>query len=94
MPQLASFPVDFLETVFRKFGIYLLETFDDGQTRWGNKPLEKPYTGRSTMANPYTEIGGKKAYDIFTIRMIADRLGKADQQKQIVAELDVYFSRD
>ena len=82
-----SFLFETLRAVFSEHGIYLLETLLDGQTRWGDRPMEQPYQGRSAMAAPYTDLGSGNRYDIFTIRAIAQRLGKAARLPTIEAEL-------
>jgi len=82
-----NFRLETLRTVFPEHGIYLLETLLDGQTRWGDKPTEQPYQGRSAMANPYVNFGDGDRYDIFTIRAVIQRLGKTNQQVAIEAAL-------
>ena len=86
MPQLASFPLEFVKAVFDRFGIYLLEAFEDGQMRWGDKPPTDRYAGISAMANPYG-LG----LDMFTIRSIVNRLGKDDKLSEIEREIEKYF---
>jgi hypothetical protein len=84
-----NFHFESLRGVFAEHGIYLLETLLDGQTRWGDRPMEQPYQGRSAMANPYVNFGSGDRYDIFTVRAIVQRLGKASQLAAIEAELQV-----
>src|SRR5260370_18292316 len=89
-PAFRSFPLETLEKVFVQFDIHLLEKFSDGQTRWGNKPMSKPYKGRSSMAQRYEGFSspGRDFYDIFTIRAIVDRLGRTEQLAAIEAALE------
>jgi len=84
-----NFHLESIRAVFAEHGIYLLETLLDGQTRWGDRPMEEPYQGRSAMANPYVNFGSGDRYDIFTIRAVVQRLGKASKLAAIEAELQV-----
>ncbi len=90
MPPLRSFPLDVVEKVFLGFGIHRLQTFPDGQTRWGNQAMSKPYKGKSCMANRYYEFSSAERdfYDIFTIRTVIDRLGYGEKMKEIEAALE------
>lgn len=53
--RLKSFPLDAVEAALRDFGIHILEKFDDGQVRWGDRPLPQggKFKGRSMMSSPY-----------------------------------------
>jgi len=82
-----NFRLETLKTVFAEHGIYLLETLLDGQTRWGDRPLEHPYQGRYAMADPYVNFGSGDRYDIFAIRRVVRRLGRAERLPAIEAEL-------
>ncbi len=84
-----NFRLESLRAVFAEHGIFLLETLLDGQTRWGDRPMEQPYQGRSAMANPYVNFGSGDRYDIFTIRAVVQRLGKTSHIAAIEAELQV-----
>jgi len=84
-----SFRLETIRGVFAEHGIYLLETLLDGQTRWGDRPMEQPYQGRSAMANPYVNFGAGDRYDIFTIRAIVERLGKTAKLAAIEAEMQI-----
>jgi len=77
MPLIANFSLDVLKEEFGHIGIHLLETFSDGQTRWGTEPFEKgkKYTGSFTMASEYL----RDRYHIFSVRAIVERLGKAEK---------------
>jgi len=79
--------IETVRAVFAEHGIYLLETLLDGQTRWGERPMEDPYQGPSAMADPYVNFGSGDRYDIFAIRAIVQRLGKADRLPAIEDEL-------
>lgn len=82
-----SFLLETLQSVLAKYGIYLLETLPDGQTRWGDRRMEHPFRGLSAMANPYVNLGSGERYDIFTIRGIVEKLGKAEHLRAIEGEL-------
>ena len=86
MPQLANFPLETVKEIFSDYGIYVLETFPDGQILWGNEPLTSPYSGEFHMADFF--IPGR--YDIFTIRGILSKLDKAGNAKEIE---DALFAR-
>jgi hypothetical protein len=94
MPALiANFPTDFARSVFEKHGIYLLETLEDGQTRWGDQPLSStPYTGKSLMAHHYSGTSHKPSLDIFTIKAIVSKLGKESEMAVIQREMEEYFN--
>jgi len=79
MPQLANFLIDTVKAVFSEHGIYVLEEFPDGQIMWGNEPLTQPYRGSFHMADFY--LPGR--YDIFTVKAILSKLGKAGDDKAI-----------
>ncbi len=84
MPLRANYPLEALKKELAAIGIHLLEEFSDGQVRWGDRPLPtnkgEKFKGRSVMTAPYISFTpGKPRFDIFTIRNILDRLGKADQ---------------
>ena len=81
-----SFPIETLRAVFEKYDIHLLETFPDCQTRWGDRPMEAPFRGRSAIAHPYRVLPGHRV-DIFTIRAIVSRLGRGDHLAAIENEL-------
>jgi hypothetical protein len=90
MPLLASFEFDYVKRVFERFGIFLLEDFGDGQTRWGNQPMTSPYTALSLMANRYG-VG----FDLFTIRNIAHRLGLGQAKvMELEREIEKYFEQN
>lgn len=90
MPPLRSFPRDVLEKVFLGFGIHLLEIFPDGQTRWGNQAMSKPYKGKSCMANRYYEFSSAERdfYDIGSVGAIIERLGYGEKTEGIMAALE------
>jgi hypothetical protein len=76
---IANFPLKAVEEEFGRDGIYLLESFPDGQTRWGTEPLKDnggEYKGSFTMASEYQ--AGR--YDIFQVRAVMERLGKSATQ--------------
>jgi hypothetical protein len=84
MPQLASFLLSVVRDIFSRYGIYVIVEFPDGQIMWGDEPISSPYTGAFHMADcGYVE--GK--YDIFTIRAILSKLGKAGDTAAIESEL-------
>jgi len=83
MPQLASFPVAVVKDVFSRYGIHILQEFDDGQIMWGNEPLVEPYTGAFHFSDQFT--AGR--IDIFTVRGILSKLDKAGHQTEIQDEL-------
>lgn len=80
MPLVANFGLDVVKEELERVGIYLLEEFPDGQTRWGTEPLAKPYkVGSFTMASEYL----RDRYDIFSIRAILARLGREDRIPEV-----------
>jgi hypothetical protein len=86
---LRSFPRAVVERVFIEFGIHLLEEFSDGQTRWGNQPLTRPYRGKSVMVQRSRGVGVPvDSYDIFSIRGIIDRLGLVEKTQQIERRIE------
>jgi hypothetical protein len=86
---LRSFPRAVVERVFMEFGIHLLEEFADGQTRWGNQPLTKPYRGKSMMAQRSRGFGVPlDSYDIFSIRGIIERLGLGSKTQEIEKRIE------
>ena len=48
-PAVPGYPCEVVERVFLEIGIRLLQTFPDGQKRWGNEPPSTPYKGKSLM---------------------------------------------
>jgi hypothetical protein len=88
-PALRSFPRTVVERVFIEFGIHLLEEFPDGQTRWGNQPMTKPYKGKSVMAQRSRGFGvPADSYDIFSIRNIIDRIDLGAKTKEIEKRIE------
>jgi hypothetical protein len=89
-PAVRSFPKDVVESVFAGVGIYLLETFPDGQLRWGNRPPTRPYRAKSIMTAPYRGLAGVTGdhYDIFMIGAVIHRLGFSDQAKNIMESIE------
>lgn len=77
MPLVVSWPLEVVEAVLAKVGVYLIEKFPDGQTRWGTEPYKEPYTGAFTMACEYAPRPG--CYDIFQLRAVLHRLNKEDR---------------
>jgi len=92
-PALKHLQLDALEKVFVEFGIHLLEKFPDGQTRWGNQAMSKPYRGLSCMAQRSDDFSSdtKDYYDICTIGGIIYRLEKSDQGEKIFSELEKHL---
>jgi hypothetical protein len=92
-PALKCFTLDAMEKVFVEFGIHLLEKFPDGQTRWGNQAMSKPYQGLSCMAQRSDDFSSetKDFYDIRVIGGIIHRLEKPDQSERIFAELEKHL---
>src|SRR6267378_2139865 len=96
MPLRANYPLDALKQELPAFGIHCLEEFADGQVRWGDRPLPakrgEKFKGRSVMTAPYIYFNsGKPRFDIFTIRNILDRLGKADQLAAFEKKLEPHI---
>jgi len=73
MPQRANFALSVVKEELERAGVYLLEEFPDGQSRWGTEPLTEPYGGSFTMSSEY-EHG---RYDIFSVQSILNRLDRA-----------------
>lgn len=89
-PMVVWFPLDFARPILEKHGIYLLETFEDGQIRWGDHPPSSPYKGYSLITHPY-----KARLDIFTIRAIISKFGKSpEESRTIQSELEEFFNLD
>ena len=89
MPALRGFSRAVVERVFIEYGIHLLEQFPDGQTRWGNQPMTKPFKGKSAMAQSgHFGFGTLGDYNYFTIRSVIDRLGFTDKEKEIIARIE------
>ncbi len=90
MPPLrVSFAFDDLRQEFEAIGIHLLEEFPDGDTRWGDSPMAKPYKGLSVVIHPYISLSpGERRYDIFSIRNAVMRLGKKDRLAELEAGLE------
>lgn len=87
-PAVRSFPKEIVEQVFSRFGIYLLETFQDGQLRWGNRPPTRPYKAKSCMTAPYRGFMMEDHYDIFMIGTIVHRLGFSEQLVEIITQIE------
>jgi hypothetical protein len=90
MPLVSNYSLRILREEFEKIGIYLIEEFDDGQTRWGTEPISEPYGGSSCMASEYKN--GR--YDIFTVRAIANRLDRAGHMERIEENLFARANED
>lgn len=95
MPALiVNFTADVLKDAFGAIGIHLLEEFSDGGLRWGDSPLVKPYKGLSVVMAPYISFeDGKFQYDIFSVRNVAERLGKVEAISQLDQRLTGYRSK-
>jgi len=75
-PLIVNFSLKVLTEVLGAHGCHVLEADADGTVVWGDEPLGAgPYTGKFTTIAPY--IWGR--YDIFSIRGLLSRLGKADE---------------
>ena len=84
MPLILGYPFDVVEKIFLEYGIYLLQKFSDGQTRWGNQPPSTPFKGKSLMAQAPMAFGTLAGYyDIFTIRAVLDKLGPEGKAQEI-----------
>jgi hypothetical protein len=98
MPLIASYSWRVLAEELGHFGIHLLEKFPDNQIRWGTEPPPAPGTkfkGRSVMTAPYIYLSpGVPRFDIFTIRNILERLGKADQTAAFEKKLEPRINED
>jgi hypothetical protein len=75
MPLPVSWPNHVVTEELERVGVYLIEIFPDGQTRWGTEPLKEPYGGSFTMANEAAPGSGKM--HIFQIRAILNILDMA-----------------
>jgi hypothetical protein len=71
---LARFSIKIAEEELERCGVYLLETFPDGMTRWGNDSTLGPFTGSSTIADTYAD-GTICMTDIRAILNKVDRAG-------------------
>lgn len=88
-PALRGFPRAVVERVFIEFAVHLLEDFGDGQTRWGNQPMTKPFKGRSIMVQRTPGFGTTDdCYDVFTIGAIIERLGLGSKKEEIRARIE------
>jgi hypothetical protein len=95
MPALiVNFTADTLKEAFATVGIHLLEEFSDGGLRWGDSPPAKPYKGLSVVMAPYISFeDGKFQYDIFSIRNVAERLGRQEALVKLDQMLTGYRSK-
>ncbi|SRR6266566_978971 len=96
MPLRANYLLDALKQELAAFGVHFLEEFPDGQVRWGDRPLPdkkgEKFKGRSVMTAPYIQFNpGKPRFDIFTVRNILERLGKAAQSKEFEKKLEAHI---
>jgi hypothetical protein len=91
MPLIANYDYQGLRKELQAIGIVVLEEFEDGQVRWGDRPMPaKPekFKGRSVMTAPYLWRDGNKArFDIFTVRNILERLGKTAHLAKLEQDL-------
>jgi hypothetical protein len=71
-PSPVNFPQKMVEEELARVGVYLLDTFPDGQTRWGNDSNVAPFSGSSAMADPY-----KGGYDLAAIQGILNKCDRA-----------------
>ena len=51
VPPHARVPLEIVEEELNKFDVYLLETFPDGMTRWGNDSNVNPFSGFSAIVD-------------------------------------------
>jgi hypothetical protein len=89
MPQpsdnLAKFPIDLFVEVLDACGceVYLLETFLDGMTRWGNgKETNPSFSGSSAVADT-----NKEGISLTDIRCILNKLDRAGHYDRIESEI-------
>lgn len=69
---LARLPLDVVEDVLERCNVYLLETFPDGMTRWGNDETVAPFSGSSAVADTYDNT-----ISLTDIRSILNKLDRA-----------------
>ena len=95
MPLRANYLLTALKEELATIGIHLLHEFPDGQVRWGDRPLPpkgQKFKGRSVMTAPYISFNpGKPRFDIFTVRNILERLGKADKLAAFEKKLEAHI---
>jgi len=72
-PQRVKFPLPIATEELERCNVYLLETFPDGMTRWGNDSTANPFTGSSAIAD--TQSGTITLTDIRAILNKLDRAG-------------------
>jgi hypothetical protein len=72
-PLRVSFPLEWAKEELEKVGCYLLETFSDGMTRWGNDSDVAPFTGSSAIAD--TQDGDMSLTQITYVLNRVDRAG-------------------
>lgn len=73
------FRYDFLIEALKELGIHLLERLPNGDVRWGDRPMSKPYKGLSHITAPLSDLGEGDhtvLFDLWTIESILNKFGK------------------
>jgi len=85
LPKLTRFPVSVFEEILGECGcqIHLIETFEDGMTRWGTDKEISPFTGSSAVADT-TADGTLTMTDV---RAILHKLDMAGHYPRIEEEI-------
>jgi hypothetical protein len=87
-PLIASWPLTELRIELEAIGVFVLEEFPDGDVRLGDRPMVKPFTGKSTIIAAYISLTpGELRYDIFTLRAAIKRVGKEDRLQELESKL-------
>jgi hypothetical protein len=55
LPSQDRLPLDIVTEELERCNVYLLETFQDGQTRWGSDNQLNPFSGSSAVADTYDQ---------------------------------------
>jgi hypothetical protein len=85
LPKLTRFPVKMFEEILERCGcqIHLIETFEDGMTRWGTDKEISPFTGSSSVAD--TTADG--TITLTEVRAVLHKLDMAGHYPRIEEEV-------
>lgn len=74
------FRYDFLIEALKELGIHHLERLPNGHVRWGDKVMEKPYTGKSIPTAPLGDnaksLPKDTLFDMWSVEAILNKFGK------------------
>lgn len=88
LPPLDRLPLPVVKEELERCNVYLLETFPDGMTRWGNDENVNPFSGSSAIGDTYDDT-----ISMTDVRSILNKLDRAGHFDALEERLEARLRR-